>query len=74
VSQPLEREVESAEELRELLVGRRIVGAEREPDSGKRYELYENTVTLTLDDGATVRFAGWGYDASCCETTYTPGP
>lgn len=63
-------EVTDSETLSRLLVGRKIVAADREPDSGDDWQHGENTVTLTLDDGASVKFVGSGYDASACVTYY----
>jgi hypothetical protein len=64
-------EVTDADVLARLLVGRTIVAAERTPDTGEPFQLGENTVTLTLDDGAQVEFSGEGYDASACVTFYS---
>jgi hypothetical protein len=46
------------------LVGRTIVTAQRDPKSGEEWGLYEESLTLTLDDGTEWHFAGYGYDAS----------
>lgn len=58
---------------RRLIEGRTIVAFEREADSGEDFSHGENTVTITLDDGAVLNFTGVGYDASGCVTTYSPG-
>lgn len=55
-----------------LVEGRTIVKFEREPDSGEDWPHGANSVTLTLDDGSTLDFSGWGYDSSGCDTGYTP--
>lgn len=63
---------ETADAFVRLIVGRLIVAARREPCSGKHFETCENSVVLTLDDGARLHFVGQGYDASCLCTDYEP--
>lgn len=46
------------------LVGRTIVAADRQPPSKEDWPLYDESLTLTLDDGSLWRFDGEGYDAS----------
>jgi hypothetical protein len=48
----------------ERLVGRTIVSAVRTPPSAERYPMYDESLTLTLDDGSVWLFKGDGYDAS----------
>lgn len=54
------------------LVGRTIVAAYRYPPSGKPYEMYEESLILTLDDGSEWEFSGNGYDFSQLEIVMTP--
>jgi hypothetical protein len=54
----------------QVIVGHTIVAAHRAPDSRDPWACGENTVTLTLDNGAQVEFVGWGYDASGVVTTF----
>jgi agmatine/peptidylarginine deiminase len=49
--------------LAQVVVGRTIVGFEREPDKGDPWCQDVSPVTVTLDDGSRLRFEGWGYDA-----------
>lgn len=49
---------------RAALVGRTIVGFDREDDTDEAWPQSANSVTLHLDDGTTVDFVGYGYDAS----------
>jgi hypothetical protein len=58
--------------IADLVEGRKIVKFEREPDPDYDWAHGENTVTLTLDDGAVLTFVGVGYDSSGCVTSYTP--
>jgi hypothetical protein len=60
--------------LDDLLVGRTIVAVEREPSSGEDWQHGENTVRITLDNGARLEFMGTGYDASALITSYAPPP
>ena len=56
------------------LVGRTIIKAERDPPSGKEWQLYEESLTLTLDDGSVWKFVGEGYDYSRLDIEMTPSP
>lgn len=59
------REIESQDELVAAVVGRTIVAATREGDSGATWHNgEENTVVLTLDNGVEIEFSGWGQDLS----------
>lgn len=58
--------------LQALVTGRTIVQIEREQHSGHEWQGGENSVTITLDDGARLHFDGWGYDASGLHTGYEP--
>lgn len=60
------------EHLRALVVGREIVAIDREPNSEEDWAHGENSVTLTLSDGARLHFEGVGYDASALITSYAP--
>ncbi len=68
----VEVEDEHGDILGELVVGRTIVAIEREPSSGQEWSDGENSVLITLSDGARLRFVGWGYDASGVDTLYSP--
>ena len=70
--QGLTVEDEHNELFARLLAGRTIVKAERDPHSGEDWTFEENSVQLTLDDGAELTFTGMGYDASSLITTYHP--
>lgn len=61
-----------AERLQRLIIGRSIVGFEREPHSGEDWSHGENSVTVLLDDGSLLRFIGFGYDSSGLDTFYSP--
>lgn len=70
----LSNEITNNDDL-QVIVGHTIVAAHRNSDSRDRdlWACGENTVTLTLDNGALVEFEGWGYDASGVTTTYISG-
>lgn len=55
------------------LIGKRIVSIEREPDSKESFQHGENSVRITLDDGSSLYFMGFGYDASGLTTFYAKG-
>lgn len=63
-------ETENLEQVTHLLIGRTITAFVREPYSGEDWGHGENSVTITLDDGAELSFTGWGYDASGLNTYY----
>lgn len=65
---------ELVEQFTPMIEGRTIVKFERATDSDDRWSDGCNTVHLTLDDGAVLRFEGWGYDASGLSTYYTEPP
>lgn len=52
----------SAEELREALVGQRVVEVEVSRDDSD-WPQGDGDTTLVLDDGRRVSFAAWGYDS-----------
>lgn len=64
------------DELRDALVGRRIVAMQRE-HAEDEFPQGDGTTTLTLHDGSAVTFSGfsaWGYDASGCTANLNGRP
>jgi hypothetical protein len=56
-----------------LIEGRTIVSFTRAASRNLQDWLdEENSVEIVLDNGVTLRFDGWGYDASGLNITYTP--
>ena len=62
---------ELVEQFTPMIEGRTIVKFERATDPDDEWTDGCNTVHLTLDNGAVLRFEGWGYDASGLSTYYT---
>lgn len=68
---PWRIEDKSTQAFCELVVGRRIVSVEREPDIHDK-DMGSNPVTIILDDGSKIEFDGWGHDYCGLTTRYAP--
>ena len=69
---PWEVDDETVDEMKNLTLGHIITSVMREPSSKEDFPQGANDVVISLDNGISLRFSSWGYDAWGVTTLISP--